>query len=62
MQIKTTLRFHLMPVRKANITNSSGSTRWWGLEEGKHSSIAGGIANLYSFFENQFDSFSDNYA
>jgi hypothetical protein len=29
MQIKTTLRFHLTPVRIAKIKNSGGSNCWW---------------------------------
>jgi hypothetical protein len=30
MQIKTTLRFHLTPVRMAKIKTSGDSRRWWG--------------------------------
>ena len=33
MQIKTTLRFHLTPVRMAKIKNSGDSIRWWGCGE-----------------------------
>jgi hypothetical protein len=33
MQIKTTLRFHLTPVRKANIKNSGDSRCWRGCGE-----------------------------
>jgi hypothetical protein len=29
MQFKTTLRFHLIPVRMAKIKNSGGSQAWW---------------------------------
>jgi hypothetical protein len=29
MQIKMTLRFHLIPIRMAKIKNSSDSTCWW---------------------------------
>jgi hypothetical protein len=28
MQTKTTLRFHIIPIRKAKIKNSRGSTCW----------------------------------
>ena len=33
MQIKTTLRFHLTPVRMARIKNSGDSSCWWGCVE-----------------------------
>jgi hypothetical protein len=33
MQIKTTLRFHLIPVRMAKIKNSDGSRCWQGCRE-----------------------------
>ena len=33
MQIKTTLRFHLTPVRMAKIKNSGDSRCWWGCGE-----------------------------
>jgi hypothetical protein len=45
MQIKTTLRFHLTPVRMAKIKNS-GDSRC--LKKEEHSSIAGGIASWYN--------------
>jgi hypothetical protein len=33
MQIKTTLRFHLTPVRMATTTNTKGNNKWgWGKE------------------------------
>jgi hypothetical protein len=62
MQIKTTLRFHLTPVRMAKIKNS-GDTAYAGKDMVKeeHFSIAGGIANLYSHSENQFGSSSENW-
>jgi hypothetical protein len=31
------------------------------VEQGEHSSIAGGSANFYNHFGNQFDSFSENW-
>jgi hypothetical protein len=33
MQIKTTLRFHLTPVRVAIIKNTSNNRCWWGCGE-----------------------------
>jgi hypothetical protein len=35
MQIRTTLRFHLIPIRIAKIKNSSDSTCWQGYEDRK---------------------------
>ena len=31
------------------------------VEQGEHSSIAGGSANVYNHFENQFGGFSENW-
>ena len=68
MQIKTTLRFHLTPVKMAKIKNSGDSrcsktqvTADAGedVEEEEHSSIAGGIASWYS--GNQFGGSSENW-
>ena len=33
IQIKTTLRYHLTPVRVDNINNSGNNRRWWGCGE-----------------------------
>jgi hypothetical protein len=33
IQIKTTLRFYITPIKMANIKNSRVSTRWWGCGE-----------------------------
>jgi hypothetical protein len=48
MQIKTTKRFHLTPVRMGKIKNSGDSRCWLGCgwRKRKKSSIVGGIANL----------------
>ena len=61
MQIKMTLRFHLRPVRMANIKITGDNTSWRGYGEKEHSSIAGGIANLYNDSGNQFDGSSENW-
>ena len=42
MQIKTTLRFHLTPVKMAKIKNSDAGKA---VEKEEHSSIFGGIAS-----------------
>jgi len=51
MQIKTALRSHLPPIRmaKTKVTAHAGEDA----EQGDHSSIAGGSANLYSHYGNQ---------
>ena len=45
MQIKTTLRFHLTPVRMAKVKNSGDSRSGEDMEKEEHFSIAGGIAS-----------------
>jgi hypothetical protein len=61
MQIKTTLRIHLTPVRisksKTQVTADAGKD----VEKEEHSSIAGGIASWYNYSENQSDGFSENW-
>ena len=42
MQIKTTLKFYLTPVRMAKIKNTINSSCWGGVEHGVHYSTAGG--------------------
>jgi hypothetical protein len=60
MQIKTTVRFHLTPVRMAKIKNISDRqlmlAKMW--SKGERSSIAGESANLYTHFGNQYGGFS----
>jgi hypothetical protein len=59
MQIKTTLRFHLTPIRMAKIKNSCDSTCY--VEKEENSSIAGGIANWYNHSGNQSGVSSQNW-
>jgi hypothetical protein len=63
MQIKTTLRFHLTPVRMAKIKNSTQVTADTGEDEEKeeYSSIVGGIASWYNHSGNQSVSSSENW-
>jgi hypothetical protein len=60
MQIKTTLRFHLTPVRMAKIKNSGETDPGEAVEKEEHSSTSGGIAGWYNHSENQFGSSSEN--
>ena len=48
IQIKTTLRCHLTPVRMANINNSGNTDVGKDAEKGKHFSTFGGNANQCS--------------
>jgi rare lipoprotein A (peptidoglycan hydrolase) len=65
MEIKTTLRFHLTPVRMAKIKKkkqtqvTADAGEIVGKEE--HSSTADGIASWYNDFGNQFDDSSENW-
>jgi hypothetical protein len=53
MQIKTTLRFHLLPVRMAKIKNSRDSGSCEDVEKEENSSIGGGITSSYNHCGNQ---------
>jgi len=61
MQIKTTLRFHLTPVRmaksKAQVTADAGED----VEKEEHFSIVGVIVNWYNHSGNQSGSSSENW-
>jgi hypothetical protein len=56
MQIKSTLRFHLIPVRMAKIKNEVTADAGEDVEKEEHFSIAGGIASWYNHSRNQFGS------
>ena len=59
MQIKTTLIFHLTPVRtKIQVTEDASNV----VVKEEHSSIAGGIARWYNHSENQFGGSSENWS
>jgi hypothetical protein len=59
MQIKTTLRFHLTPVRVANIKIQVTADADKDVEKEKQFSIAAGIASWYNHSGNQSGSFSE---
>ena len=61
MQIKTTLRFHLTPVRMAKIKNQLTADVGEDVEKEEHSSIDGGITSLYNHFGNQSGGSSENW-
>ena len=61
MQIKTTMRFHLTPVRKAKIKIPVTADAGKDVEKEKHSSIVGGIASLYNHCGNQSGASSENW-
>jgi hypothetical protein len=61
MQIKTTLRFHLIPVRMAKIKNSGESRGWLECGEREHSSIFGRIASWYNHSGNLPGGSSENW-
>jgi hypothetical protein len=60
MQIKSTLRFHLTPIRMAKIKNSSDSTCWQGC--GERGTLLHGWwdCKLYDHSENQPGGSSEN--
>ena len=62
MQIKTTLRFHLTPVRMAKIKNSGTAGVGKDVEKEEHTSTAGGVANWYNHSGNQSGGSSENWA
>jgi hypothetical protein len=62
MQIKTTLRFHITPIRLVKIKNSGHSRGCFeDVEKEEHSSIAGGIVSLYNHSGNLSSGSSENW-
>ena len=61
MQIKTTLRFHLTPVRMAKIKIQMTSDAGKDVEKEEHSSTVGGVVSWYSHFGNQSGVSSENW-
>jgi hypothetical protein len=60
MQIKTTLSFHLIPVRMAKIKFEVTADAGADVEKEEHSSISGGIASLYNYSGSQSGGSSEN--
>jgi hypothetical protein len=60
MQIKTTLRFHLTPVRMAKIKTQLTADAVKDVEKEEHSSIDGGIESWYNHSGNQSGGSSEN--
>jgi hypothetical protein len=60
MQTKTTLRFHLTPVRMAKIKPQVTSDVGKDIKKEEHSSIAVGIVSWYNHSGNQFGGSSED--
>jgi hypothetical protein len=60
-KVKMTPRFHLIPIRMAEIKNLRHSTFWQGCGARGTLLHFWGSANLYNHSGNQFDSFSENW-
>jgi hypothetical protein len=61
MEIKMTMRFHLTEMEWLRPKTQVIAHAVKDVEQGEHSSIAGGSANLYNHFGNQLGSFSENW-
>ena len=60
LQIKTTVRYHNIPIRMAKSRKLTPPNAGEDVMPQELSFIAGGMEKLYSHFEKQFDSFLQN--
>ena len=60
MQIKTTMRYHLTPVRMAIIKSLQTINAGEGMEKREHSYTIGGNVNWYSHYGGQYGDFLKN--
>ena len=61
MKIKTTVRYHLTPVRMAIINESTNNRFWRGCGEKEPSYTVGGNVNWYNHYGKQYGGASENY-
>ena len=61
IQIKTTLRFHLTPVRMLRLKTQETAGVGEDMEKEEHSSTAGGAVRWYNHFGNQSGSSSETW-
>jgi len=60
MQIKTTVRYYLIPVRAVIITSSQIKNAGEGVEKREPSCTVGGNVNWYNHYVNQYRGTSEN--
>ena len=60
MQVKTTTRYHLTPVRMGIIKKTTDSKSWSGVENKEPSYTIGGNVNWYNHYGKQYEVSSKN--
>ena len=60
MQIETTMRYYLTPVRKAIINKSTNNKHWRGCVEREPFNTVGGNVNWYNHYGKQYRGTSEN--
>ena len=61
MQIKTTVRYHLTPVRMAIINKSTNNKCWRGMEKREPSGTVGGNVSWYNHYGEQYGGNLESY-